>query len=43
MAWLNHTRKRSVQLDIRQQEAPYFPIVKYIYPDKSGWVLAGVS
>lgn len=33
MARLN-TRKRDVQLGTRQQEAHYFPIVKYIYPDK---------
>lgn len=34
MARLNRTRKRGIQLGTRQQEALYFPIVKYIHPDK---------
>lgn len=34
MARLNPTRKRGIQLGTHQQEAPYFPIVKYIHPDK---------
>lgn len=34
MARLNRTRKRGIQLGTRQQEVPYFPIVKYIHPDK---------